>query len=362
MQPRDVICKTCHVTFNVTNTMSRQTFCSVQCRPPRKVDIPERVCETCSMAFKPVYSCQRYCGKDCKWMGFSKHRRVTKEATCSHCGKDYVPKKPGKFCTQECYFASRKKFVTKTCETCDKEFTVAYRFREQKTCNTTCASVAISKTLTTRETKQCLACGKNFEVVQSYKDIGKYCSLTCFYKHKYGRDSAIVIKTCEGCGKDFQKPFTQRKIRFCTISCAVSGDRNGQYGLGKEQGRNKVPRWHAGKTKKTDDRLRLMGEKISVIMADKIVSGTWDHGFGFVGEHYVGVKNGNEQMYCRSSYESAYVRQLDSDPGIISWESEPFRIPYSFKGSIHNYVPDFLVTRAEGDSLVEVKPEILTDT
>lgn len=213
----------------------------------------------------------------------------------------------------------------------------------------------LSQNTRTRVTKQCLCCGGDYEATQSYKDQAKYCSLGCFYKQKYGRDSTTVTKICEACGKEFEKPFIQRTVRFCSKSCATTGERNAMFG--KPGPMTGHVAWNHGLTTKTDDRLHALGEKISIIVSDKMVSGSWSPpSTGFKGEHYVGSKNGGVATYLRSSFESTYARILDDDVTVMAWEHEPFRIPYLFEGSTRNYVPDFLVTRDSGMSLVEVKP------
>lgn len=282
---------------------------------------------------------------------------------CKRCGQDFQsPKRGKKYCSHTCY-SKRFAPVDLTCLTCGKEFTVAYRFRGQKTCSRECAKSQISKTLTTRVTKQCLACGKDYEAAQHYKDKAKYCSYECFLSTRKTRQPDVTLR-CEHCDSEFSVPFTRREQRFCGYSCANSGENNGQFGLAKQQGWNTVPRWHAGKTKESDPRLRAMGEKISEIIADKIVSGSWSPPTtGFNGEHYTGVKNGGTETYLRSSYESACARMLDADPTVISWQHEPLRIPYLFEGSVKNYVPDFIVNFDDGHGeLWEVKPDSLTDT
>jgi hypothetical protein len=365
MQPRAVVCPTCNETFVVTNPRSRQAFCSPKCRPPRKpVDIAVCTCAICHQLFKPTYDCQQYCGDECKWKGFSAKRKVVHEpVSCLTCGVEFVPKRASKkYCSVKCS-AARHGTVTKACEVCSTPFTVAYRFREVKTCRHECNNVMISRSLTTRVTKQCLACGRDFSVVLSYEGAAKYCSYDpCFLSSRDTRQPDVE-KTCEWCKHLFTVPFTKKEQRFCGYSCANSGENNGQFGLGKEQAWNKVPRWHVGLTKETDPRLRALGEKISVIIADKMVNGTWSPpSTGFKGEHYTGAKNGGKTVYLRSSYESLFARALDADSDVVSWEYEPLRIPYVFEGSVHNYVPDFMVT---GDSglltLIEVKPECLVD-
>lgn len=282
---------------------------------------------------------------------------------CFKCNIQFEsPKKNKKYCSHLCY-GKRFDSVTNTCELCNNEFTVAYRFRKQKTCNAVCAGLLLSKNKRTeRIIKHCMHCEKAYETPQWYEDESKYCSSDCFYKHKYERDSKTIVKTCEGCGIQFEKSFILREVKHCSKSCASSGERNAMFGKqGPMLGRLA---WNHGKTAKTDDRLRLAGEKISQVVADKMVAGTWSPpSTGFVGEHYTGVKNGGKTVYLRSSYESIYVRMLDSDDDVISWEYEPFRLPYLFEGRTRNYVPDFLITKTSGEkTLIEVKPSLLTET
>lgn len=324
----------------------------------------ERKCDACGNAFVPTYECQKYCKDECKRAGISKNRKRTKEAiTCLTCKKEFVPTKKGKqYCTHDC-FAKRFGDVTKNCEICSAQFTVAYRFREQKTCGSDCNKQQISKTLTTRELIECLRCHETFDVVKSYKEDAKYCSQECFLATRKTRQPDVV-KTCESCKEQFTVFFTDAAQRFCDKSCANSGEFNSFFGVtGGAHPCSQVPKWHAGKTKHDDPRLRALGEKISIVIADKMVNGTWKHGFGFKGEHFTGIKNGGIEVYLRSSYESTYARMLDADPDVLSWEHEPMRLPYLFEGSMHNYVPDFMVTRTDGTKqLIEVKPENLSDT
>lgn len=283
---------------------------------------------------------------------------------CQTCLKPFEShKKDKKFCSVKCS-AARHGAVTKPCDICSKPFTVPYRFREVMTCGPECNGTRISRSLTKRVTKQCLVCGNDFEVVPSYEEAAKYCSYNpCFLSTRKTRQPD-VIKTCEWCECEFRVEFTDSGRLFCGYSCANSGENNGQFGRGNEQGWNTVPRWNQGLTAKTDPRLRALGEKLSIIVADKMVSGTWSPPTtGFKGEHYVGQKNGGIEAYLRSSYESTYARMLDADPNVTSWEHEPLRIPYLFEGSIRNYVPDFLITHVDGKkTLVEVKPDSLVDT
>lgn len=60
----------------------------------------------------------------------------------------------------------------------------------------------------------------------------------------------------------------------------------------------------------------------------------------------------------RSGWETAFVRHLEDDPNVVSFEYEPFKIPYTFRKSVKNYIPDFIVHYADGSSeIIEIKPK-----
>jgi hypothetical protein len=73
---------------------------------------------------------------------------------------------------------------------------------------------------------------------------------------------------------------------------------------------------------------------------------------------------GNGKPKFRSGWEMTFMMFLDSNDNVISWASEPVRIPYRnpLTGKTTMYVPDFIVTyrgpretvRAE---LIEIKPK-----
>lgn len=85
-------------------------------------------------------------------------------------------------------------------------------------------------------------------------------------------------------------------------------------------------------------------------------------GFKHINGFHASDKVSRPQWY-RSSYELRYMELLDADPEVIAYQVEPVRIPYLFEGSVRNYVPDFLVTRADGVQwLIEVKPAALVGT
>ncbi len=111
-----------------------------------------RNCKVCQKEYKPYFKEQQTCGRACANAAISSAKRSPPRA-CKGCGTEFQPKKTkSAYCSHDCY-AKRHGTVTKTCETCAKGFTVAYRFRAQKTCGTECAKAAIAKTLTTAESR-----------------------------------------------------------------------------------------------------------------------------------------------------------------------------------------------------------------
>lgn len=73
---------------------------------------------------------------------------------------------------------------------------------------------------------------------------------------------------------------------------------------------------------------------------------------------------GNKKPIYRSSWELAFMRMCDAHPSIISWASEPIRIPYKNPLTNKNtvYVPDFLIVYQDANGhrkseIVEIKPK-----
>lgn len=77
------------------------------------------------------------------------------------------------------------------------------------------------------------------------------------------------------------------------------------------------------------------------------------------GKHYrwkVPFLKSGKMIHCESSIERDYVRILDFDVNVLNVIFQPIMIPYSYKGKLRKYYPDFKVITTEGDVwLVEVK-------
>lgn len=81
------------------------------------------------------------------------------------------------------------------------------------------------------------------------------------------------------------------------------------------------------------------------------------------GHYHRGTYESTKGGACsyRSGWELSYIKHLDGDPEVASFEYEGLKIPYVSNvrsGRTRNYIPDFLVTYVSGDrKLVEVKPK-----
>jgi hypothetical protein len=61
----------------------------------------------------------------------------------------------------------------------------------------------------------------------------------------------------------------------------------------------------------------------------------------------------------KSSWETAYARQLELDCKVLQFKYEPLRIPYYYEDRLHYYVPDFWVRYGDREEIIEIKPSRL---
>lgn len=308
---------------------------------------------------------------------------------CLNCSVSFSSRKNKKFCSKNCYFLSKKKLIEKSCNICNSNFTISYRFRDKKTCSADCAKISTANSLTTKIVKQCESCNVDFKVIKSCEEKSKYCSSECFYKHKYKRESSFVFKQCESCGAEFEKRFIKRSVRFCSKSCATSSERNPMFGkIGTMTG--KVA-WNNGLTKSSDDRLYNAGRKISKTQkslfekcilshvgeknpmfghtkdlhtpeqrerysraaVERILKGV----SGYKTSHLTGIydsKKCSKQVKFKSSWELAAMMWWDYCDDISSYDYEPqvVELPDGRRA-----IPDFRTNYTNGDTkIVEIKP------
>ena len=64
------------------------------------------------------------------------------------------------------------------------------------------------------------------------------------------------------------------------------------------------------------------------------------------------------KVWCRSSWETAFVQILDSSSLVVKFIVEPFRIPFKFEGVVYTYIPDFYVKLKDGrEFLIETRAQ-----
>lgn len=99
-------------------------------------------------------------------------------------------------------------------------------------------------------------------------------------------------------------------------------------------------------------------DKISAAITQRYLDG----GFEWSTGQYTSTKTGRTCNY-RSSWEAAYMEELDSRDDVVDWHYEPFSIPYTLDERTKRYIPDFQVVLRDGRCLIiEVKPPEMTST
>jgi hypothetical protein len=145
-----------------------------------------------------------------------------------------------------------------------------------------------------------------------------------------------------------------------------------RYDLDNSSMRNKISIAHKGKPLSEEHRKKLSDDRKNKIAAGEIIINRekisetitqryLDGGFEWSTGQYTSIKTGATCNY-RSSWEAEFMRILDAEPRVSTWNYEPFTIPYVYEGKTRRYIPDFLIVLDGEDVLVEVKPPSLTDT
>lgn len=132
---------------------------------------------------------------------------------CEQCGIEYQPRRKNpkrKYCSVECSNKAKIREVTKKCERCGTEYTIkACVAKRQRYCSKLCSQEAKKKK---RLVKECLWCGKKFEVIPSHA-WRTHCSVKCA-----NADMTLKSRRCTNCGRTFF-PKTGRQ-KTCSTKCA----------------------------------------------------------------------------------------------------------------------------------------------
>lgn len=154
-----------------------------------------RACPICGTEFKPQDHRQKFCSRACS---IENSRRVLRNRVtllCEHCGKSYEQKpslaSTSHYCSRACQHAHRTAVghITCICKVCGKPF-------DRRTshpgdyCSYTCMGLAGRD----RVTLTCTVCGVSYEVIKSWAESSRYCSLDCKHVGWAKTLGAIVAK------------------------------------------------------------------------------------------------------------------------------------------------------------------------
>lgn len=160
---------------------------------------------------------------------------------CAWCQKEFVIKTLQKIEQETCSYSCRSKLyasqlpstkLTKTCANCGKEFVVASSLHKQTACSHKCAG-NLRKVVHEKRRKliSCKQCGK----VVEKSGPRLFCSASCRYKFNRGpnhpRWSEADKKFCIQCGKMFFAKGWRRAKMYCSPACGVARKR--QYGFAR---------------------------------------------------------------------------------------------------------------------------------
>lgn len=139
-----------------------------------------------------------------------------KKYICKCCGKEYFSyKEKSNYCSHKCRI-EHNTFIH-YCEYCGKEIrtikSIHLKYISHEMKHLYCSKECTNKAHTTKITKTCEFCGKEFKITNCLADIQKYCSRTCYENARV----KILEKICPICGKKFST-YHKNQI-FCSKQC-----------------------------------------------------------------------------------------------------------------------------------------------
>jgi len=165
-----------------------------------------RICMECGSPFAVAQSyAERVNPRHC----WSCTRRLSPDSTttpCELCGTPvrWPKSRPKRYCSRSCYYeANAAERITKTCEVCERSFSIPAVIAERYTvCSWKCRTAG-------GEIVNCERCGKPFRRKPS-EHRRRHCSEECYRPPHY--------ITCATCGKRTRVvPANER--RFCSVAC-----------------------------------------------------------------------------------------------------------------------------------------------
>lgn len=130
------------------------------------IDYRDKICTVCEKQFTPNTGRQVYCSDVCR-LG---------RATCHGCGKRFVKTKntTGKYCSSECWYKApgKKEIPVCSCKECKREFQPSSS--TTRFCSRECSKIGLRRT---RKNLLCLTCEK--ELVGDANRKVRFCSHSC---------------------------------------------------------------------------------------------------------------------------------------------------------------------------------------
>lgn len=147
-----------------------------------------------------------------------------------------------------------------------------------------------------------------------------------------------------------KRKLTEEHRKNLSISLSLTSKNTGKnhFNYGKKGKDN--PNYGSKRTNKTKQkmsvtRIKLLKENPSFLNSS------------YTSGWYYSKKN-DKELHYRSSYELQAYKLLEQMSEVVSYEAEPFSIPYIFEGAKRNYLIDLLVVYKSGrKELIEIKPE-----
>jgi len=280
---------------------------------------------------------------------------------------------------------NRRKAV---CLFCNNEFLKNSVNEQRNYCSKACSN---SGTKRDRVSLKCDWCQREFE--KHSGDLGKhnnFCSIPCGEAFKRGNSEMFITKCCKRCQKEYETLY-RRQTEYCSVECSSPYQPGEEHiGYGKEGPTKGMKPWTFGLTKETDERIADLGNKVSQTQKEQFISGIRSNSIdnnpnwgktvadrtpeqlenyskgaikrlmtakkgAFIKGRHASTKAIKKEMYYRSSYEYKFMKLLDIDKNVSTYQYEPFYIKCNI-GS--RYLPDFLVYYADGTKkLIEIKCE-----